>query len=111
MCVCVCAHVCVRGNNMILILSSQLLMPHQGKLVQPHAGGENGKQMRTGQPRVKGSVPGKSFPLSPVQMQYILPASPLTPQQRTQHWSWKGSKREGGVPHYTEKGQGRAQRE
>lgn len=53
---------------MILILSSQLLMPHQGKLVQPHAGGENVKQTRTGQPEVKGSIPGKSFPLSPVQM-------------------------------------------
>lgn len=54
---------------MVLIISSQLLMPYQGKLVQPHAGGENVKQMRTDQPGVKGSIPGKSFPLSPVQMQ------------------------------------------
>ena len=45
---------------MVLIISSQLLMPHQGKLVQPHAGGENVKQVRTGQLGIKGSIPGKS---------------------------------------------------
>lgn len=66
---CVCGH---WGARPVI----QLLTFCQGKLGQPHAGGEDVGQRETGQLSVRRSVTSRAVGLSQVQRVWILPASP-----------------------------------